>query len=92
MIVATQVTHATPAALYAKTADRKWECDSNMPDERPQQVIGQSYRERLWWQALDIARQLVETERGSRMEVILGGGLDAFLPPNKTIPQLSFYR
>ena len=45
MTVATQVTHATPAALYAKTADRKWECDSNMPDDRPQQVLGQSYCE-----------------------------------------------
>ena len=32
------MTHATPAALYAKTADRKWECDANMPDERPEQV------------------------------------------------------
>ena len=41
---------------------------------------------------MDIARQLVETERGSRMEVVLGGGLDAFLPPNQTIPQLSSYR
>ena len=46
----------------------------------------------FWWQALDIARQLVETERGSRMEVVLGGGLDAFLPPNQTIPQISPYR
>ena len=33
-----QVTHATPAALYAKTADRKWECDTNMPDHRTEQV------------------------------------------------------
>ena len=30
--------------------------------------------------------------QNSIWEVILGGGLDAFLPPNKTIPQLSFYR
>ena len=25
------MTHATPAALYAKSADRDWECDSVMP-------------------------------------------------------------
>ena len=88
-----QVTHATPAALYAKTADRKWECDSNMPDETPEQVeIRRKLLLLFWLQAWDIARQLVETERGSRMEVVLGGGLKAFLPPNQTIPQVSPYR
>ena len=28
----TRVTHATPAALYAKSASRNWECDSVMPE------------------------------------------------------------
>ena len=43
-------------------------------------------------QAWDIARQLVETERGAKMDLVLGGGLDAFLPANQTISQVSRYR
>jgi len=32
------VTHATPAALYARTAHRDWECDRKMPELRPAKV------------------------------------------------------
>ena len=35
-----RVTHATPSALYAKTAHRDWECDRKMPPHKPHQVIG----------------------------------------------------
>ena len=31
LVTTARVTHATPAALYAKTADRDWECDSVSP-------------------------------------------------------------
>ena len=31
LVSTTRVTHATPAALYAKTASREWECDSASP-------------------------------------------------------------
>ena len=33
-----RVTHATPAALYARTAHRDWECDRKMPELRPAKV------------------------------------------------------
>ena len=62
-----RITHATPAALYAKTAYRDWECDAMMPEAAPRE-------------ARDIARQLVETERGRRVNVVLGGGRAAFTP------------
>ena len=31
LVTTARVTHATPAALYAKTADRDWECDTVTP-------------------------------------------------------------
>ncbi|XP_012060588.1 PREDICTED: alkaline phosphatase, tissue-nonspecific isozyme [Atta cephalotes] len=56
----TRVTHATPAPLYAHCANRRWECESNMPKN----AIG----------CKDIARQLVENEPGKNIRVIMGGG------------------
>ncbi|KAL1123148.1 hypothetical protein AAG570_002235, partial [Ranatra chinensis] len=59
-VTTTRVTHATPAALYAHSADRKWECDMTMPDNA---TICQ-----------DIATQLVQESPGKYMQVIMGGG------------------
>ncbi|ALC49837.1 CG16771 [Drosophila busckii] len=58
----TRVTHATPAALYAHVADRRWECEARMPQEAQQ--LG----------CLDIARQLVQLPTGRQLNVIMGGG------------------
>ena len=30
-VTSTRVTHATPSALYAHSADRTWECDADIP-------------------------------------------------------------
>ena len=60
-VTTTRVTHATPAALYARTPIREFECDSSVPT---------MYKEKI----ADIARQLVENEPGNRLNVILGGG------------------
>ncbi|XP_064096223.1 alkaline phosphatase-like [Macrobrachium nipponense] len=63
VVTTTQVTHATPAALYAKTPSRKWQCDTRI--------------KALGGDALsckDIARQLVEDEPGRNIKVIMGGG------------------
>ena len=37
-ITNTRLTDATPAALYAHTAARQWECESEMPSDRPESV------------------------------------------------------
>lgn len=60
-VTTTRVTHATPAALYAHTNNRDWECDSEIPKQ---------YQDCT----KDIARQLVEDAPGSNMKVIMGGG------------------
>lgn len=58
----TRVTHATPAALYAHTPDRRWECEDKMPAS----AVTEGCK--------DIARQLIEDEVGQNINVIMGGG------------------
>lgn len=59
-VTTTRVVHATPSALYANTANRRWECEANMPESAAN--------------CRDIARQLVETAPGNKINVIMGGG------------------
>lgn len=73
-----RITHATPAATYAKSADRNWEDVSDMP----QSAIDAGCQ--------DIASQLVNFEANLEalhsgidvdgIEVIMGGGRRHFLP------------
>lgn len=67
IITNTRVTHATPAALYAKSADRDWECDSVMPESAAAQGLK------------DIALQMIENSPAKEADLIFGGGLGAFV-------------
>lgn len=67
IVTNTHVSHATPGALYAKSADRDWECDSAIP---------QRHRDKV----KDITLQLVEESPGKDADIVLGGGLASFLP------------
>lgn len=66
VVTTTRLTHATPAAVYAHTADREWEAVSDMPDA----ALRQGCR--------SIARQLVEFAAGDGIDVAFGGGRDKF--------------
>ncbi|WP_100641804.1 alkaline phosphatase [Alteromonas facilis] len=78
LISTARITHATPAATYAKSADRNWEDNSDMPEA----ALTQGCK--------DIADQLVNFEEflESRytgidvdgIEVAFGGGRRHFLP------------
>ncbi|HEY5715399.1 MAG TPA: alkaline phosphatase [Psychromonas sp.] len=78
IVTTARITHATPAATYAKSADRNWEDISDMP---PAAVTAG---------CKDIADQLVNFEANlearypgldvNGMEVMLGGGRRHFLP------------
>jgi len=70
VVTTTTVTHATPAACYAHSPDRDWECDANIKiaDDPANATFP------------DIARQLVEFPYGNGLEVALGGGRQFFLP------------
>ncbi|MCP4324400.1 MAG: alkaline phosphatase [Alteromonadales bacterium] len=78
IISTARITHATPAATYAKSANRNWEDTSDMPQE----AIDAGCK--------DIADQLVNFEANLEaryngldvdgIEVVMGGGRRHFLP------------
>ncbi|TKB50667.1 alkaline phosphatase [Ferrimonas sediminicola] len=73
-----RITHATPAATYAKSADRNWEDISDMPEE----AVAAGCK--------DIADQLVNFKENLQarfpeasidgLDVVMGGGRRHFLP------------
>uniref|UniRef100_A0A8D9BH38 Alkaline phosphatase n=1 Tax=Cacopsylla melanoneura TaxID=428564 RepID=A0A8D9BH38_9HEMI len=69
LVTTTRVTHATPAALYAHTANRDWESDKH--------VLKAKLDPR---ECEDIASQLITRAPGNELNVILGGGRAHFLP------------
>ena len=75
-VTTTRVTHATPAALYAHSANRDWECQIPEDIENYDKVK-------------DIAWQLIHTSPGNRSKVILGGGYPAFIPRPYGVPRKS---
>ncbi|XP_053609339.1 membrane-bound alkaline phosphatase-like isoform X2 [Plodia interpunctella] len=69
VVTTTRVTHATPAASYAHSADRLWESDADIP------VYG--------LHCDDIATQLVNGQVGSKINVVFGGGRKNFTPKSE---------
>ncbi len=67
VVTTTTVTHATPAACYAHSADRYWEDVSVLPVDARRDGVA------------DIARQLIELGDGDGLEVVLGGGRRHFM-------------
>ena len=73
-----RITHATPAATYAKSADRNWEDISDMPEEAvtagcvdiASQMVNFEARLEARYQGLDV----------DGLEVMFGGGRRHFLP------------
>ena len=69
------VTHATPAGVYAHSANRGWDVDSAMPEEAKEAGCK------------DIARQLIEFPYGNGLDLALGGGRAHFLPETAADPE-----
>ena len=70
-----RITHATPAAIYAHSAERGWEWDAGIPES----ALAAGCR--------DIARQLVEFDYGDGIDIALGGGRAHFLPAAVSDPE-----
>ena len=68
VVTNTRITHATPAALFARSPERRWESDSGVPASASEQGC------------VDIAVQMIEYDIGGGIDVIFGGGRRAFLP------------
>ncbi|XP_055619749.1 membrane-bound alkaline phosphatase-like [Toxorhynchites rutilus septentrionalis] len=69
IVTTTRVTHASPAASYAQSANRGWESDAEVVEDKcdPEKTV-------------DIARQLVYNEVSKNFKVVLGGGRRCMLP------------
>lgn len=65
-----RLTHATPAAVYSKTANRNWE------DELPEGCTAQK----------DIASQMVDAMKSGMLDIALGGGARYFVPKGTATP------
>lgn len=64
IVTTTRITHATPGAVYAKSADRNFENDSDLPEGCDQP---------------DIASQLISGIKSGTVDVALGGGRRNFI-------------
>src|SRR5690606_36571563 len=73
-----RLTHATPGACYAHTADRNWESDADIKKKNPAAYAAGFP---------DIARQLIETPYGDGPEVLLSGGRSKFMRFDQTDPE-----
>ena len=65
VISTARITHATPAAVYARTVNRDWEDNSLLPEGCTQK---------------DIADQLIDQMKAGVIDIALGGGRQHFLP------------
>jgi alkaline phosphatase len=75
VISTARLTHATPAATYAKTTERDWETDSQISESG--KAAG----------CTDIARQFAEWKHGDGFEIAFGGGRTYFLPNTTNDPE-----
>ncbi|KAH8359527.1 hypothetical protein KR093_007359, partial [Drosophila rubida] len=69
MITTTSVTHASPAGVYAHIANRNWESDADVLADNADPSV-----------CPDIAAQLIASDVGRNLNVIMGGGRQNFLP------------
>uniref|UniRef100_A0A0A1WP73 Alkaline phosphatase n=1 Tax=Zeugodacus cucurbitae TaxID=28588 RepID=A0A0A1WP73_ZEUCU len=69
LVTTARVTHASPAGVYAHTANRDWENDAKVFEKG-----GCSAKDNV-----DIARQLVEWDVGKKLKVVMGGGRRNFI-------------
>ena len=71
-----RITHATPAAVYAKTANRNWE--DSLPEGCTQQK--------------DIAAQLIDALEAGTVDFVAGGGSRYFFPKGQTVDGVEGHR
>lgn len=75
VVTTTELTHATPGAVFAHSPDRGWGADSDLPEEAKQAGCA------------DIARQLIEFDHGDGIDIALGGGRRNFTPSTASDPE-----
>lgn len=69
IVTTTTLTHASPSGAYAKTANRMWECDTDVESYGVDSST-----------CIDMATQLVTQVPGKNFDIMFGGGMGKFLP------------
>ena len=75
LVSTARITHATPAATFAKVAGRDWENDTNLPENAAEFGVK------------DIAAQLIDWPAGNGFEVVFGGGRSNFMLETQADPE-----
>lgn len=75
VVTTARLTHATPGATIAHSAERNWESDADMPQAAKDAGC------------IDIARQVVETPFWRGFDVLMGGGRKNFMPASQHDPE-----
>ncbi|KAH8254147.1 hypothetical protein KR032_008703 [Drosophila birchii] len=73
IVTTTTLTHASPSGAYAKTANRMWECDTDVTTYGADAST-----------CIDMATQLVTQTPGKNFDIMFGGGMGKFLPKTTT--------
>ncbi|CAL8109404.1 unnamed protein product [Orchesella dallaii] len=76
IVTTTRITHASPSGTYAHIANRDWESDFDITDTTNGEVDPETCD--------DIAEQLILSDPGKNINVIMGGGRRKFLPDTVT--------
>lgn len=74
IVTTTRITHASPAATYAHTSNRDFECDKD---------VTEILRYADSSECEDIASQMVRRSPGNKLNVIFGGGRTKFIPSSE---------
>lgn len=80
-VTTTRVTHASPSGVFAHIADRDWENDGEIIDDKCDSNLVD-----------DIAEQLIRGEVGKKLKVVMGGGSRNFVPTSATENGVNGYR
>lgn len=75
LVSTARITHATPAAAFAKVAGRDWENDTTLPATAAEHGVK------------DIAAQLIDWPAGNGFEVVFGGGRSNFMLESQADPE-----
>ncbi|XP_017122791.1 alkaline phosphatase [Drosophila elegans] len=73
LVTTTSVTHASPAGVYAHLANRNWENDAEVASDNGDPNL-----------CPDAASQLINSPVGQKLNVVMGGGRENFLPRGTT--------
>jgi len=74
-----RITHATPAATYAKSAERNWEDISDMPAKAISEGCVDIASQLVGFEA-NLKKRYPSAKRINGLEVVMGGGRRHFLP------------